>query len=299
MSRPDAAGAADLQRYTRVAQDGTARVIGRYSTSFGMATRLFDSASRGHIRNVYGLVRIADEIVDGAAGAAGLDLDAQRRILDELEADTERAIRGGYSANLVVHAFAATARATGIDASLTRPFFASMRRDLDETPFTADQVGTYIYGSAEVVGVMCLRVFLHGEDCTGARRARLERGARSLGAAFQKINFLRDFGADWRGLHRNYFPHVDPEAFTEAEKAAILDDIDDDLRHAREAIPDLPDGCRAAVLAAHDLFSALSAAVRATPAGDILTTRISVPAARKARILLRAQLSGAFRGRRR
>jgi len=289
---------ADLQRYTRCAQASTARVIGRYSTSFALATRLFDSRTRRHVRNVYGLVRVADEIVDGAAAEAGLDRAGQRALLDALEEDTMRAMTHGYSANLVVHAFADTARTVGIDETLTAPFFASMRRDLDPAPFTARTVTDYVYGSAEVVGLMCLRVFLHGRNCPDARRARLEAGARRLGAAFQKINFLRDLAADWQRLGRNYFPGTDPDAFTDDAKNAILDEIDDDLRAARAVVGELPMGCRAAVIAAHDLFRALSARLRATPATGILTSRVRVSPPRKIAIAVHAELTGLRKGAR-
>jgi phytoene synthase len=234
-------------------------------------------------------VRIADEIVDGAAAEAGLDIPLQQELLDSLERETDRAIETGYSTNPVVHSFARTARAAGIGRELTAPFFASMRRDLDSAPFTTEQVRDYIYGSAEVVGLMCLRVFLKNRDCEPEPRARLENGARRLGAAFQKINFLRDLSTDWDGLHRNYFPAIDPEAFTESEKLRILDDIDDDLTAAAAVIGELPSNCRVAIAAAHGLFAELTARVRNTPAAKLLHTRTSVPNSVKLRILLRAR----------
>ncbi len=150
-----------------------------------------------------------------------------------------------------MHAFATVARETGIDRNLTAPFFASMRRDLSPVAFESEELRTYIYGSAEVVGLMCLRVFLRGEAITETDRARLEEGARRLGAAFQKINFLRDLGTDWLVLGRSYFPGIDPGALTENEKRRLLDDIDADLDAAASAIPHLPRNCRRAVTAAH------------------------------------------------
>ncbi|WP_437583716.1 phytoene/squalene synthase family protein [Paramicrobacterium sp. CJ85] len=279
-----------LRRYTRCARSSSARVIDQYSTSFGLATRMFDRSTREHIRAVYGLVRVADEIVDGAAAEAGLSRGEQQAVLDALEREVESAIGGGYSANLVVHAFTQTARDAGIDRSLTAPFFASMRRDLDPAPLSRDDVDTYIYGSAEVVGLMCLRVFLMRDAISDECRDRLEVGARHLGAAFQKINFLRDLAEDWNALGRNYFPGIDPTALTEDEKCALLDDIDQDLDVARTAIGELPRHCRVAVSAAHAFFSALSAHVRSTPASDIMTTRVRVPTMQKAAILLRVRL---------
>lgn len=285
MRRADAASS--LATYSACAQRSSARVIRQYSTSFAMASRLLHAAVRPHVENIYGLVRVADEIVDGAAAEAGLGRDEQRELLDRLEDDTERAIRSGYSTNLVVHAFATTARSAGIGAELTAPFFASMRRDLDPSPLTADEVRRYIHGSAEVVGLMCLRVFLADRPPAAAERARLEEGARRLGAAFQKINFLRDLATDWTTLGRNYFPGLSVETLTEGQKLDLVADIDADLRAAADVIPALPPGCRRAVAAAHDLFQALNDRIRTTPADRLLLQRTSVPAHEKARILVR------------
>lgn len=286
-----------LGTYTRCAQRSTARVIGQYSTSFGLATRLVDARPRVHIRNIYGLVRVADEIVDGAAAEAGVSPARQREILDSLESETTRAISEGYSANLVVHAFAATARTVGIGDGLVSPFFRSMRRDLDDTPLAADEVSDYIYGSAEVVGLMCLRVFLMGTEVSSAERNLLEQGARRLGSAFQKINFMRDIASDWRDLGRNYFPGLDPENISEADKNGMLDDIDDDLSVAARAIPHLPDGSRSAVSAAHELFAALSGRLRDTSAERLLRERVSVPTRHKLLIFVRALRGRAGRAR--
>jgi phytoene/squalene synthetase len=285
VSRQRATG---LALYTRAAHDSAARVIGAYSTSFGLATRLLARPVRPHVENIYALVRVADEIVDGSAEQAGLDLTAQRELLDALETETERAIRLGYSANLVVHSFAQTARATGIGSDLTAPFFSSMRRDLSSVAFTEQELRDYIYGSAEVVGLMCLRVFLAGETVSDTERKQLEHGARKLGAAFQKINFLRDLAEDFGTLGRRYFPGIDPSHFSEEQKLALVADIDQDLADARAVIPQLPDGCRRAIVAAHALFSVLTARVRATPASELLRTRVSVPTTVKLGILARA-----------
>ena len=265
-----------------------AQVIAQYSTSFGLASRLCSREVRQHVADVYALVRIADEIVDGPAEEAGLDPAACRELLDALEAETELAMARGYSSNLVVHAFARTARATGIDVELTRPFFASMRRDLDPVDFDADELRTYIFGSAEVVGLMCLRAFTLGLAADSQRDVRWQRGARHLGAAFQKINFLRDLAEDYDARGRRYFPGVDPGSFDEADKARILDDIDADLAIAGAVIPELPGSCRRAVAAAHALFTSLAARLRRTPASELLTTRVRVPATRKLTLLMRA-----------
>ena len=277
-----------LSLYDRVADEIAGRVIRRYSTSFGLASRLLEPGVRQHVENIYALVRVADEIVDGGVAEAGLDTAAAGRYLDEFEADTEQAIRTGYSTNLVVHAFARTARETGFGTELTKPFFHSMRMDLTDTEHDQDSFDTYIYGSAEVVGLMCLRAFLQDHPVTDDQNERMVRGARALGAAFQKVNFLRDLAADVETLGRSYFPGIRVDQFTEQEKHRLLDDIDDDLRVSAAVIPELPAGSRRAVALAQSLFQELGERIRRTPAETLIRARISVPTAVKARLLAQA-----------
>lgn len=296
MTRRTRTESTDIDQYNEAARASSATVIGQYSTSFGLATRLLAPGVRSRVRTVYALVRIADEIVDGAASGAGLGLAAQRELLDDLELETANATLRGYSTNLVVHAFATTARLVGIDARLTAPFFASMRRDLDPAPFDEQGVAEYIYGSAEVIGLMCLRCFLHETPRDPGELALLEDGARSLGAAFQKINFLRDLACDRDTLGRNYFPGVDVVGMTDADKDRLLDDIDADLAAADRVLPMLPADSRRAVTLAHHLFWRLSTRLRATPAQQLLRARVRVPDAEKLVIALTAALgSGAWR----
>jgi phytoene/squalene synthetase len=280
------------RQYDAVAAETAAVVIRRYSTSFGLAARLLAPAVRQDVRNIYALVRIADEIVDGAASDAGLDDAAVARTLDELERETERAMAVGYSANLVVHAFSMSARRAAIGTDLTRPFFASMRADITDVVHTRESFDAYVYGSAEVVGLMCLKVFLADERRTPAQIARLEEGARRLGAAFQKVNFLRDLAADFAGLGRSYFPGIRVDAFSEADKVRLLDDIDADLAASAVTVPGLPKSSRRAVVLAHDLFAELSRRIRATPASELVTTRVRVPNPVKAAIAVRAARGG-------
>lgn len=277
-----------LPLYDRVADETASVVIRRYSTSFGLASRLLGVDVRQHVENVYALVRVADEIVDGGAGDAGLDRVAAARVLNELERETDDAVDSGYSANLVVHAFARTARESGFGTELTAPFFESMRTDLGRTDY--DQVGfeRYVYGSAEVVGLMCLRAFLRRESDPGAAYRDLEPGARALGSAFQKVNFLRDLATDFRDLGRSYFPGIRVETFDEEQKNRLLDDIDDELRLAAQTIPRLPASSRRAVALAQGLFAELSRRLRRTPARTLIDTRIRVPDPVKLRIALGA-----------
>ena len=248
-----------LELYDRTARDAAAAVIAAYSTSFGLACRLLGPRVRPHVRNIYALVRIADEIVDGPAAAAGLSAEAERAVLDDLETEVYTAIERGFSANLVVHAFATTARECAIGEDLIRPFFSSMRTDLERTDHDAASHAEYVYGSAEVVGLMCLQVFVSaGSRHPVAAAPHLVEGARRLGAAFQDVNFLRDHEHDAGGLGRNYLG-LDG---TSASRIAVLNRIDADLAAAAATVPALAADCRRAVTLAHDLFAELSARLR-------------------------------------
>jgi phytoene/squalene synthetase len=291
MRRAAAGPVARLALYSEVAEQAAGLVIRRYSTSFGLASRLLGRAVRQPVENVYALVRVADEIVDGGADEAGLERRVAARLLNELERDVERSLEEGYSANLIVHAFARTAREAGFGAELTEPFFASMRMDLSETEHDAASFERYVYGSAEVVGLMCLRIFVRDapRDYTDDELATLEAGARALGAAFQKVNFLRDLGADAGTLGRSYFPGIDPAALTEQQKLTLVDDIDADLATAAATLPLLPRSSRRAVALAHGLFAELNRRIRRTPASELARTRVRVPDPVKLRIALTAR----------
>lgn len=270
-------GDTGLALYTRTASACAAPVIRRYSTSFGTASRLFPRRERAGIATVYALVRIADEIVDGVAAEAGLEGSAQRAALDELERETERAIRTGFSANPIVHAFGVLARETGIGTDLVRAFFTSMRRDLDPVAFTDREYRDYVHGSAEVVGLMCLRVFLDGREVDADAAAMLEEGAARLGAAFQKINFLRDLGHDREALERSYLPGMVGSEPTPAQIAEVAADIRSDLQAAGRAIPLLPRHSRRAVRLATAFFAQLLHRIECTDTVRLAHTRVSVP----------------------
>lgn len=272
-------------RYDLVAQRSAGCVIAGYSTSFGWATRLLDEPVRTHVRSIYALVRIADETVDDPDPS--FSVAERSRLLEDLAAETARAVAGARTTNLVVQAFALTARRCGIGPDLLDPFFASMRADLAVSTHDEASLAEYVHGSAEVVGLMCLRVFLGGDD---AAYARLAPAASALGAAFQKVNFLRDLAEDHDELGRTYFPGLEIEQFGDAERDRLLDDIDTDLAHAATAIPHLPASSRRAVAAAHGFYSALSRRLRATPAQQIRRARVRVTDVEKAAILARTLL---------
>ncbi|QOC25243.1 squalene/phytoene synthase family protein [Microbacterium hominis] len=275
------APAAGGSLYDRCAQEAAATVIAAYSTSFALACRLLGPRVRTHVRSIYALVRVADEVVDGAAEQTGLPAPTQRLLLDELEAETLAAVARGFSTNLIVHAFALAARECGIGHDLVRPFFASMRTDLTRTRHDDASHDEYVYGSAEVVGLMCLQVFVNAGRATPlAPDPGLVDGARRLGAAFQDVNFLRDRTDDENRLGRDYLGLQDGRR----DRTAVLDRIDADLDAAAAAIADLPADCRRAVTTAHGLFAELAHRLRE----DDDTARVSVPAPVKATIAARA-----------
>jgi 15-cis-phytoene synthase len=278
----------ELTRYDEVSQASASLVIRAYSSSFGMASRLLAEPVRTRICNVYALVRVADEIVDNPDQS--VEREARARMLTGLEEEVRHGLSSGHSANLVVHAFVRTALDCGIEDELVAPFFDSMRTDLDATTHTQESFDRYVYGSAEVVGLMCLRVFLADEPGRHAGYEELKDGARKLGAAFQKVNFVRDLAEDHDLLGRSYFPGLDVAAFSDADRDRLLDDVDADLAVAAGAVPHLPRTSRRAVRAAHATFAELSARLRTTPAEEIRRRRVSVPTPAKARLLARALL---------
>lgn len=278
--------------YDSVSEGTAAVVIREYSSSFGLASRLLAEPVRTQVRNIYALVRVADEIADNPDPTLGPVPRA--RMLDWLQDDLRHAMHSGHSANLVVHAFARTARSVEIDEAIVDPFFDSMRMDLETTVHTQESFERYVHGSAEVVGLMCLRAFVAAPDASRGRSSSyddLAPGAKRLGAAFQKVNFLRDLAEDHDVLRRDYFPGLDVDRFSDADRDRILDDIDADLDAAAAVVPALPASSRRAVRAAHATFAELGSRLRQTPAPEILRARVRVPTAVKLRIAAGA-LSG-------
>lgn len=261
-------------------------VIGAYSTSFSLSTRLLPRTERQDIRNLYAVVRIADEIVDGTAQQAG-ETNVQA-ILDLYEQQVLTAPHSRFHTDPVIHAYAETARRCDFAPEHITAFFASMRRDIHQSTYSDDQFNEYVYGSAEVIGLLCLSVFLAGRDIASDDRREMESGARRLGAAFQKINFLRDLGEDGGALGRAYFPGTSPAHITDADKDALIADIRGDTAAARRVIGLLPFQVRAAVLAATELFTALTDLIESTPAHQLSASRVRVPEHRKAALTLRA-----------
>ena len=279
-----------LELYTLAAVRSSNAVIASYSTSFGVATRLLAPEIRQHVRNIYALVRVADEIVDGAAAEArvgGGNVEPSVA-LDTLENEIYKTLRSQFSTNLVVHAFAKTANETDFSRGIIEPFFASMRMDLWPRKHTPESFQKYVYGSAEVVGLMCLHAFIKESDFSLQDYTKIVRSAKALGAAFQKVNFLRDLSADFEKLGRSYFPNVNPANFNESQKAALLADIRADLKTSSQSLKFLPTSSRKAVSAAQMLFTELADRIEKTPAEQMLKARISVPNFTKFFIVLKA-----------
>lgn len=287
----DTPGPDYLQRYDRMAVRASHRVISTYSTSFSLASRLLGASVRSDICNLYAMVRIADEIVDGTLESAGADSAECARCLDEYEAAVLAAPAQRFHVDPVLHAYALSARRCDFDPDHIRAFFASMRRDLNQSSYDQSGFNAYVYGSAEVIGLLCLQAFLADHPVTEQQRERLEAGARSLGSAFQKINFLRDLHEDAEVLQRSYFPGIDVASLSEADKGRLVADIRAEIDHARSVIPILPGAACSGVLAAANLFSELTDRIDATPASVLIRTRISVPGHVKFAIVAKAAIA--------
>lgn len=283
--------------FTRTAERAANQVIAAYSTSFGLACKLLGARHRQHVRNIYALVRVADELVDGVTAEAGLSYQEQSEALDHFIDETHRAVKLGYSSDLIIHAFAQTARVAGIEQDLIDPFFASMRTDLGERSaapaaplrFDSEAHQGYVHGSAEVVGLMCLRVFMRDENIDDGDSAALEFGASRLGAAFQNINFLRDLADDTIRLGRSYLGTTDH--LEDRDRMEWVRTIRAQLADANAVIPLLPRDARAAVRSALALFAALTDRIEQTTVDELYRSRVRVPDRVKAGLAARAVAS--------
>jgi len=240
----------------------------KYSTSFYSAIKLLHRDLRTPIFNIYGFVRFADEIVDT------FHEYNKEELLSEFKKETYKAIEKGISLNPILHSFQKTVRAYNITDELIESFFNSMEMDLSNTLYNSSGYKEYIYGSAEVVGLMCLYVFCEGDQ---AIYERLKPSAQSLGAAFQKVNFLRDVKSDYEQLNRTYFPGVDFKNFTPAIKKEIEEDIARDFRDAYEGIVMLPCKAKFGVYVAYKYYLSLFRKIKKTAPSNILEQRIRIP----------------------
>jgi phytoene synthase len=239
----------------------------KYSTSFSLGIKAFDADYRYPIYAIYGFVRFADEIVDTFH-----EYDKVRLICN-FRSETFKAIEEGISLNPVIHSFQQVVNRYGIDHQLIDAFLRSMEMDLDQKVYDGDGYNAYIYGSAEVIGLMCLRVFANNDD--DLYHVLLPQ-ARSLGAAFQKVNFLRDIRSDFEERGRTYFPGVDFNNFTEQVKLNIQANIQSDFDAAFAGIKQLPVGTRLGVYIAYTYYLQLFKKIKNTPANVIMQKRIRV-----------------------
>jgi phytoene/squalene synthetase len=257
----------------------------KYSTSFSSAIRLLHQSLRTPIYNIYGLVRFADEIVDT------FHEHDKQQLLADFRADTFRAIENRISLNPILHSFQATVNKYHIDLHLVEAFFDSMEQDLNKTQYDEGGYNQYIYGSAEVVGLMCLYVFCEGDK---TMYAKLQPSAQALGAAFQKVNFLRDLKADYQDLNRTYFPGVDFRDFTTAMKQQIEAEITNDFEKAYSGILQLPVKARFGVYVAYKYYLSLFRKIKRSQPSLLLHNRIRIPNYSKAFIVMRAGVRSQF-----
>ena len=273
--------------YAQVAFQTSELITRRYSTSFSAAVRLLSPDMRKAIYSIYGFVRLADEIVDSFVE------NDREQLLARLEADFHEALSSGISINPVLYAFALTVKRYGIPQKHIEAFLNSMKADLVKNEYhSPSETDEYIYGSAGVVGLMCLRVFVNGQP---QLYDELEQPAMKLGYAFQKVNFLRDLKADLEQLDRSYFAGFNIQSFDESAKAALISDIENDFLAAKAGIPRLPGRTKIAVLLAWLYYRQLLRKLKHTPAEKIIKTRIRVSDTRKYLLFVRAWLSYSLR----
>lgn len=253
----------------------------RYSTSFTLGIKTLNKRYHYPIYAIYGFVRYADEIVDTFHG------HDKKKLLEEFTFDTYQAIREKISLNPVLHSFQIVVNQYHIEHELIAAFLKSMEMDLDKKAYSQAGYEEYIYGSAEVVGLMCLRVFCAGDE---AQYQSLKAPAKSLGSAFQKVNFLRDLKSDYDDRGRVYFPGVDFSNFSKDAKQLIEEDIQKDFDHAYQGILRLPEGSRMGVYLAYMYYLKLFKKIKHTSAKVIQHKRIRIPDSLKFTLLLQTYL---------
>ena len=268
--------------FDTVSQDCSRLVTNAYSTSFSLATKMLDRSIRNHIYNIYGFVRFADEIVDSFHN------HNKKYLLDNFEADLFLSIKDKISLNPILNSFQLTVNTFEIDHDLIKAFMKSMRLDLKKNTYkTKAEYEEYIYGSADVVGLMCLKVFVKGDQ---KKFDNLRTSAMALGSAFQKVNFLRDLRDDFHELERTYFPNVDFNNFDESLKIRIIDEIETDFETSLNGIFKLPKEARFGVYTAYKYYFKLLDILKRTPSIKIQNTRIRVSNYQKMIVFIRCYL---------
>jgi len=262
------------------------QVTETYSTSFSLATRMLSSEIRQDIYNIYGFVRLADEIVDSFH-----DYD-KPELFERFSLSLEQALNEKISLNPILNSFQHTVHKYNIEQAHIDAFMKSMRWDLEKSIYkTQKEYQEYIYGSADVVGLMCLQVFVKGDK---KAYSELKESAMALGSAFQKVNFLRDLKADYDVLERSYFPNVNLEALDEDSKSKIIHEIESDFELGLEGIFKLPDAAKFGVYTAYKYYMRLLKKLKKTPSTKIKTTRIRVANLQKVDVLARSYVRYRF-----
>lgn len=248
-----------------------------YSTSFSLGIYFLNNRLRNAIYSVYGFVRVADEIVDSFDGFD------QKNLLSKFRADTFESIDCGISVNPILHSFQQAVRQYSIDLDLIETFLKSMEMDLEKVSYTDEKYQQYILGSAEVVGLMCLHIFTEGDS---RAYEQLKPFAMKLGAAFQKVNFLRDMKDDYQLLGRTYFPNVDMSDFNISAKKQIEEEIEEDFKVALKGIKMLPRSSKGGVYLAYVYYRSLFNKIKRLPAHKILNERVRINNGKKIGLML-------------
>ena len=260
------------QLYDDISIRSSKLITRTYSTSFTVGINFLNKEIHNPIYAIYGFVRLADEIVDSFHDFP------KEQLLEEFKQETFKSLELGISINPVINAFQNTVREYNIDHELIHLFLKSMEQDLSKIEYSNEKYDQYIVGSAEVVGLMCLMVFVDGNKDL---YRSLEKPARKLGAAFQKVNFLRDVNADFNALGRSYFPNVDLNNFSSNEKVNIEKDIEADFLLALDGIKNLPKSSRLGVFIAYRYYLSLFKKIKSVPAKQIMNTRVRINNSKK------------------
>ena len=274
-----------IELYNKTSQNTSKFITRTYSTSFSLGIKLLDKNIHDAIYSIYGFVRLADEIVDTFHDFPKAEM------LNEFKSETYKAINRKISVNPVLHSFQNVVNQYNIEVKLIDLFLKSMEQDLNDIKYSNKAYDEYIVGSAEVVGLMCLKVFVNGDQNL---YNELEDPARKLGAAFQKVNFLRDVKADYQDLGRTYFPGVDLDSFTASEKLEIERDIEKDLKCALEGIKRLPSSSRLGVFVAYRYYLSLFKKIKKIPTERLMKERIRVPNSKKLYITFESAFQNQF-----
>ena len=264
--------------FDSISNESATLITKKYSTSFSIAVRLLAPDIRQAIYNIYGFVRVADEIVDSFEGYP------KEELLNRFEGEYQYAIETGISTNPVINAFQKTVKEYNIEAKLDESFLKSMRADLNKQVYeNQEEIDEYIYGSADVVGLMCLKVFVKGDQ---EKYLNLKKPAMKLGSAFQKVNFLRDLNEDFENLNRSYFPNINPNKLSETDKKKVLTEIKKDFEEAYVGIVKLPKEAKLAVYVAYKYYSNLLYKIEKTPSAILKEKRIRVSNPKKMYLLI-------------